>query len=76
MRKGTLAHEKILAAYFNGMTWGHDQKVMIFDLVPNRPLAAEWFNLVSVGCQKFRRGWVIIRKVFFQTLVFSNLAIG
>ena len=32
-----MAHEKILAAYFHGVTWAADQKVMIFDLVPNRP---------------------------------------
>ncbi|CAK9076667.1 unnamed protein product [Durusdinium trenchii] len=35
-QKGVLAHEKILAAYLNGVTWPRNSKVLIFDMVPNR----------------------------------------
>lgn len=46
-RKGVPAHETILAAYFNGVSWKAGQKVIIFDLVPNRPLSRPEFQIMS-----------------------------
>lgn len=46
-RKGVPAHETILAAYFNSVSWKAGQKVIIFDLVPNRPLSRPEFQIMS-----------------------------
>lgn len=46
-----LAHEKILAAYLNGVTWPRNSKVLIFDMVPNRP---KGFQTNNFQVQRFQ----------------------
>ena len=58
LRKGLAVHNGIIDAYLNGLTRDPEDKVIVFDILPNRPAcsACGLFKSVGVSLLRFEVG--------------------